>query len=242
MCVSASKGMPPYRRVPSPCVSHREVMPPCPRAANRSRTRSVPTGPRSSWPPATGHYPLPTIHCSPAVPQSRPALPCGRFRNVLYCKVEPEHNQAGPERAASAKMPAHHARAGNHIDLPKYERSKPANKAVRSTSYRYRREMRQLAIPRAAHPQRNETRHADNAEAADFQFCILSQGECNHSHFAPSYHTNAFLLHDPTTKLRKIRPRPYPVTKVQANILSREAQKNFKNSATLGTFVHFDTL
>ena len=161
---------------------------------------------------------------------------------MLYCKVEPEHNQAGPERAASAKMPAHHARAGNHIDLSKYERSKPANKAVRSTSYRYRREMRQLAIPRAAHPQRNATRHADNAEAADFQFYILSQGECNHSHFAPSYHTNAFLLHDPTTKLRKIRPRPYPVTKVQANILSREAQKNLKNSATLGTFVHFDTL
>lgn len=161
---------------------------------------------------------------------------------MLYCRVEPEHSQAGPERAASAKMPAHHARAGNHIDLPKYERSKPANKVVHSTSYRYRREMRQPAVPRAAHPQRNETRHADNADAADFQLCILSQGECSRSRFAPSHDTNAILLHDRTTKLRKIRPRPYPVTKVQANILSREAQKIFENSAKVGTSVHFDTL
>ena len=54
----------------------------------------------SSRPLSTIHYPLST-----AVSQSAPAVPCKRLRNVLYCKVESEHNQAGPERAASHNCP-----------------------------------------------------------------------------------------------------------------------------------------
>ena len=52
------------------------------------------------WQLTTGNYPLST-----AVPQSRPALPCKRLRNVLYCEVGPEHNHAGPKSAASHNCP-----------------------------------------------------------------------------------------------------------------------------------------
>ncbi len=61
------------------------------------RHRPLATG---HWLPATGTYPLSTT-----APQSAPAVPCKSLRNVLYCKVEPEHNQAGPERAASHNCP-----------------------------------------------------------------------------------------------------------------------------------------
>ncbi len=49
---------------------------------------------------ATDHWPLST-----ALSKSGPAVPCKSFRNVLYCKVEPAHIQAGPERAASHTCP-----------------------------------------------------------------------------------------------------------------------------------------
>ena len=56
-------------------------------------------------PLATDHWPLATDHWQLPCRKSRPALPCKRLRNVLYCKFEPEHNQAGPERAASHNCP-----------------------------------------------------------------------------------------------------------------------------------------
>ena len=79
-------------------------MPPCPRAANRSRVRPARTG---HWPPATDHWQLTTGNypLSTEVPQSAPAVPCKSLRSVLYCKVGPKHNRAGPERAASHNSP-----------------------------------------------------------------------------------------------------------------------------------------
>ena len=65
------------------------------------------------------HYPLSTIHCT-------------SLQNVLYCKVESEHTQAGPERAAYTHMPAHHAQTANHVDLPRTERPNPAPSELRS--------------------------------------------------------------------------------------------------------------
>ena len=90
-------------------------MPPCLRDSSPSPTRrehdstvlarrqpiARPTGPhRPLQFLATDHRPLIT-----AAPQSRPAVPGKSLRNVLYCKVEPDHNQAGPERAASHTCP-----------------------------------------------------------------------------------------------------------------------------------------
>ena len=80
---------------------------------NAPRTRCVLVCP-SAIPPfefrvsaVSDHYPLSAIHCplSTALPKSGPAVPCKSLRNVLYCKVESEHNQAGPERAVSHNCP-----------------------------------------------------------------------------------------------------------------------------------------
>ena len=64
------------------------------------RPGSNATAPTGSSPLATGHWQLST-----AVPQSAHAIPCTSLQNVLYCKVQPEHTQAGPERAASHNGP-----------------------------------------------------------------------------------------------------------------------------------------
>ena len=73
-------------------------MQPFVRIANRSRVRPPRTDPRRSWPLTTGHRPLQSR-------KSAPAVPCKRLRNVLYCKVEPEHNQSGPKRPAAHNCP-----------------------------------------------------------------------------------------------------------------------------------------
>ena len=79
--------------------------------ARCGRASASPISPFESSPPSFEsrqfliaiHYSLFTIHCS-AVP-SGSTIPCERLRNVLYCKVEPERNHAGPERAASHDCP-----------------------------------------------------------------------------------------------------------------------------------------
>ncbi len=79
--------------------------PPCQsQPSPRHRVRAPPTDRASDQPaPASavpGHRPLAT-----EVPQSAPAVPCKSLRSVLYCKVGPKHNRAGPERAASHNCP-----------------------------------------------------------------------------------------------------------------------------------------
>ena len=136
---------------------------------------------------------LSTIHysLSTAAPQSGPAVPCKRLRNVLYCKVEPEHNQVGPERAACTLMPALHARPADHVDLLCTERPNPARSELRSGPCRCQQEMPNPAVRCAAHPQRDETRHATHARAAGTRLCILSQKACSSHCLAHFLHSNA---------------------------------------------------
>ena len=101
-----------------------EVMPPCLRDPSPSPTRrgldaavcahrqpiARPTGAYQSLPfLATGYWPLQSR-------KSALAVPCESLRNVLYCKVEPVQNRAGPERAAFTYQSAHHTQAAPHVD------------------------------------------------------------------------------------------------------------------------------
>ena len=111
-------GLPPQR---PPCVCQRGVVSPTgvlTTGKKRHRVRAPPTDRASDqpalapevpghWPLAKDHWQLSTVHysLSTAVPQSAPNAPCKSLRNVLYCKVEPEHNQAPPERTASHNCP-----------------------------------------------------------------------------------------------------------------------------------------
>ncbi len=81
--------MPPFLRVTSssPAETRFDQLPPSPPVPRHCQ-------------PATGNRPLST-----AVLKSAPAVPCKNLQNVLYCKVQPEHTQAGPERAASHNGP-----------------------------------------------------------------------------------------------------------------------------------------
>ena len=60
---------------------------------------------------------------------SGPAVPCKSLRNVLYCKVEPEHIRAAPERAACAQLPAYLTQASNHVNSALNRTSEPLPKA-----------------------------------------------------------------------------------------------------------------
>ncbi len=133
------------------------------------------------------HYPLSTI-------------PCTSLQNVLYCRVESEHTQAGPERAAYTHMPAHHAQATNHVDLLRTERPNPAPGELRSGLCRERLEMRRTAVRRAAHPQCNDTRHAAHAGAAGTRLCILSRKARSCRCFAHFRHSKRHILRVFTTK------------------------------------------
>ena len=194
---------------------------------------------------ATGNYPLSTIHYPLQCRTSGPAVPCKRRRNVLYCKVEPEHNQAGPERAACTHLPAHHDQAANHVDLLRTERPNPAHSAQRSRLSRYQPEMRRPAVRRAAHPQGNDTRHAAHAGAAGIWFCILSRKARSCRCFAHFLHPNdtfcAFLrqIYDkngremPTSVSCYESPCQYPVTR---------RMRNFSKLGQTGQNKKFDTL
>ena len=83
---------------------HRVRAPPTDRASDQPALAPEVPG---HWPLAKDHWQLSTVHysLSTAVPQSAPNAPCKSLRNVLYCKVEPEHNQAPPERTASHNCP-----------------------------------------------------------------------------------------------------------------------------------------
>ena len=97
---------PPCRRVPSCRVKASQADATVPArfqpVASLYPFRPAPTVPIGSSPLATGRWQLSTIHCSP---ESAPNAPCKSLRNVLYCKVESERNQAPPERTASHNCP-----------------------------------------------------------------------------------------------------------------------------------------
>ena len=175
---------------------------------------------------ATDHWPLST-----ALSKSGPAVPCKRLRNVLYCKVEPEHIRATPERAACAQLPAHHAQAANYVDLLRSERPQPAPSAHRSGRSRYHPEMYHPSVRRTAHSQQDETRHPAHACAAATRLGILSRKGCNCRRVAHFLHQNDRELTATVSCYES--PCPYPVTR---------RPKNFSKLDQTGQNKQFDTL
>ena len=144
--------MPPCARVPSWCVSDREAIPPCVRAASLSPTRrghdatvsarrhSIPRPTGSHRPHrfasatgyrplATGHWHLSTIHYRAAIRSRRPLQEFPK-RAILQGRARTQSGWTRTRRIT--QLPAHHAQAANHVDLPRTERPNPAPSELRS--------------------------------------------------------------------------------------------------------------
>ena len=82
--------------------------------------------------------------------------------------------------------------------------------------------MHRTAVRRAAHAQCNDTRHAAHAGVAGTRPGILSRKARSCRCFAHFRHSKRHILRVFTTKTTGNRQRPYPATRVHADILSRE--------------------
>ena len=91
--------------------------------------------------------------------------------------------------------------------------------------------MHRTAVRRAAHPHCNDTRHAAHVGAAGTRLCILSRKARSCRCFAHFRHSKRQILRVFTTKTTGNRQRPYPATRVHADILSRENRQIFQSWA-----------
>ncbi len=155
------------------------------------------------------------------------------LRNVLYCKVEPEHNQSGPKRPASHNCPPTLPRppAMSPCSELNVRTLPPANIAPGAAGTNRQCTTQPSAMPPMPAQPTPGSISCHEKHATDTTLRTFCNKTTSLAHFLHQNDTFCVLS-------VQNRPLPHPATRVHANILSRGEGKLFQSWANQAKTAH----